>query len=136
MLCICQQWGTVISSKDMLLLLLLPACLPACLPTCLPAGYAALMALVGEPSPATLAQAATLQPALCHALGGWGLTGAAGTTQQLPWLATAVRTLQDTSSLILDLYGVESACSAAAAAAAAAAPHGVEYQVRCPSMAS
>jgi hypothetical protein len=35
----------------------------------LPAGYASLMALVGEPSPASLAQAATLQPALCQALG-------------------------------------------------------------------
>ncbi|KAF6257373.1 hypothetical protein COO60DRAFT_1233872 [Scenedesmus sp. NREL 46B-D3] len=32
-------------------------------------GYAALMALVGEPSPATLTQAANLQPALCRALG-------------------------------------------------------------------
>uniref|UniRef100_A0A383WD32 SET domain-containing protein n=1 Tax=Tetradesmus obliquus TaxID=3088 RepID=A0A383WD32_TETOB len=32
-------------------------------------GYAALMALVGEPSPAVMAQAAVLQPALCQALG-------------------------------------------------------------------
>jgi hypothetical protein len=35
----------------------------------LPAGYALLMSLVGEPSPASLAQAATLQLALCKALG-------------------------------------------------------------------